>query len=72
MNSQADLHRAWEAYQQAAAKYVAMQKADTPQPELFEQAMLVNRLQREFAGAYGRSSGPKQGLRLVGGTDAPC
>lgn len=69
-STQKDLSEAWEAYQQATTRYLAMQQEKARSPELFEQAMLVNKLQREFAAAYDAPGGPKSGVRLVGGTDA--
>ncbi|KQX18120.1 MULTISPECIES: hypothetical protein [unclassified Sphingomonas] len=62
---------AWEAYHQATTRYLTMQREETPSVELFKQAMVVNKLQREFAALYDTLGDPKPGLRLIGGTDAP-
>ncbi|MES2497100.1 MAG: hypothetical protein V4618_13380 [Pseudomonadota bacterium] len=64
------LLEAWEAYQGAAATFRDMHEVPTPQVQLFEQAVLLNKLQKEFAAAYDRFSGPRRGLRVVGGQDA--
>jgi hypothetical protein len=61
---------AWEAYQRATATYKAMQAAGTPQSQLFSQAVLVNRLQRDFAATFNRVTAQPGCLRLVGGLDA--